>query len=112
MYYVYMLRCSDNSIYTGITTDLNRRLEEHISKNDKSAKYTRSHNVIGVETAWECDNKALASKLEYCIKKLNRLKKERLIENNDFSMLDSRIEKEKYKRCNNSILTDVNKKFN
>lgn len=32
MYYVYMLRCKDNSIYTGITTDINRRMEEHFSK--------------------------------------------------------------------------------
>ncbi|MBQ3573901.1 MAG: GIY-YIG nuclease family protein, partial [Clostridia bacterium] len=38
MYYVYMMRCSDNSLYTGITTDLERRFEEHKSK--KGAKYT------------------------------------------------------------------------
>ena len=40
MYYTYMLRCKDNSIYTGITTNLERRMEEHLQKTDKCAKYT------------------------------------------------------------------------
>ena len=45
MYYVYMLRCKDNSIYTGITTDINRRMEEHFSKGQKCAKYTLRKRV-------------------------------------------------------------------
>ena len=45
MYYVYMLRCTDNSLYTGITTDLERRMSEHFSKDKKCAKYTRRHNA-------------------------------------------------------------------
>lgn len=40
MYYVYMLRCIDNTIYTGITVDVDRRMKEHFSKNEKCAKYT------------------------------------------------------------------------
>ncbi len=43
MYYVYMLRCEDNSIYTGITTDINRRMSEHFNKTEKCAKYTKTH---------------------------------------------------------------------
>ncbi len=69
MYYVYMLRCKDNSIYTGITKDLTRRMKEHFEKTDKCAKYTRYHEASKLELAWQTETKALASKLEYHIKK-------------------------------------------
>ena len=46
MYYTYMLRCSDNSIYTGMTNDLEKRLNEHKTKSKNGAKYTKSHDVI------------------------------------------------------------------
>jgi len=42
MYYIYMLRCEDNSIYTGIAKDLEHRLNEHFTKDEKCAKYTKS----------------------------------------------------------------------
>ena len=74
MYYIYMLRCKDNTIYTGITVDIKRRMEEHFSKNEKCAKYTYTHNA-------KKENKSLASKLEYAIKKLTKAKKEELIKN-------------------------------
>ena len=79
MYYVYMLRCEDNSIYTGITTDVKRRMEEHFSKDKKCAKYTMSHNAKKLERVWETENKVLASKLEYRIKELPKGQKEELI---------------------------------
>ena len=79
MYYVYMLRCKDNTIYTGITVDINRRMEEHFSKNNKYAKYTFTHIAKKLEVVWETENKSLASKLEYAIKKLTKVKKEELI---------------------------------
>lgn len=80
MYYVYMLRCKDNSIYTGITKDLERRMKEHFEKTDKCAKYTRNHSAYKLEIAWQTETKSLASKLEYYIKKdLNKLQKEELI---------------------------------
>lgn len=80
MYYVYILRCIDNSLYTGITTDLNRRMKEHFEKTDKCAKYTRYHSAYKLETAWKTNTKASASKLEYHIKKdLNKRQKEELI---------------------------------
>ena len=43
MYYIYMLRCKDNTIYTGITVNIERRMEEHFLRNDKCAKYTYTH---------------------------------------------------------------------
>ena len=88
MYYTYMLRCSDNSIYTGITTDLKRRLEEHLSQDKKCAKYTLTHNAQKLEIAWESESRVLASKLEYHIKKtLTKVQKEDLILNNNLEEL-------------------------
>lgn len=80
-YYIYMLRCRGGSLYTGITTDLDRRLSEHQQKSGKGAKYTLSHEVLGFECAFKCQNRQLASRLEYHIKTLTKQKKERLIEN-------------------------------
>ena len=79
MYYIYMIRCEDNSIYTGITTDLERRLKEHFGKEGKGAKYTVSHTIKKVEKVWKAENRSLASKLEYSLKKLSKIEKESLI---------------------------------
>lgn len=98
MYYVYMIRCLDSTIYTGITTDLSRRIKEHITMSRKCAKYTRSHIAIKVEKAWKTDTKSLASKLEYYIKKLSRCDKEKLIlgDISGIGFLCKNIEVEKY----------------
>lgn len=82
MYYIYILRCIDNSLYTGITTDLDRRMKEHFEKTDKCAKYTRYHSAYKLEIAWKTNTKAMAYKLEYHIKKyLNKSQKEKLLKN-------------------------------
>lgn len=82
MYYVYMMRCSDNSLYCGITTDLFRRFEEHTNKeNPKGAKYTHAKEVISIATAWQTEEgRSEASKLESKLKKLPKAKKEILCE--------------------------------
>lgn len=99
MYYVYMLRCEDNSIYTGITTDINRRMEEHFSRNKKCAKYTLNHIAKKVESVWQTENRVLASKLEYHIKKLSKPCKEELIlKNNLKELLLDKIDDSKYKK--------------
>ena len=79
MYYTYMLRCSDNSIYTGMTNNLENRLNEHLSKGKNGAKYTKSHNVVKLEAAWKSKEKSLACKLEYQIQTLTKKQKETLI---------------------------------
>ncbi|MDH6367224.1 MULTISPECIES: GIY-YIG nuclease family protein [unclassified Breznakia] len=79
MYYIYMLRCDDDSIYTGITTDIAKRVKEHFYKSDKAAKYTKTRNVVALEALWSCDNRSLASKLEYRLKHLPKIKKEEII---------------------------------
>ena len=79
MYYVYILRCSDNSLYTGITTDFKKRLETHMNKEKSAAKYTKSRDVVCAEALWTCADKSSALKLECYIKRLTKKKKEELI---------------------------------
>ncbi len=88
LYYVYILRCSDNSLYTGITTDVERRFKEHSDKNKKGAKYTHSHNVKSVEAVWTMPDRSSASKLEYYIKSLSKTEKEGLIKSPDKLIFD------------------------
>ncbi|MEG0069525.1 GIY-YIG nuclease family protein [Cetobacterium sp.] len=75
-WFVYILRCEDNSLYTGITTDVNRRFNTHLS--GKGAKYTRAKKPIKIENFFVFDTKSLALKEEIRIKKLPKLKKELL----------------------------------
>ncbi len=69
----------DNSLYTGITTDVIRRFAEHTQKNKLGAKYTRSRKPVTIEAVWQCDNRADASKLEYNFKKLSKAVKEQIL---------------------------------
>ena len=99
MYYTYMIRCADNSLYTGITTDLNRRFTEHKTQGEKGAKYTRTHKVTKLEAAWSSENRIMASRLEYYIKKLAKRQKEELISTGDLEkILGNKIEAENYLR--------------
>ncbi len=110
MYYVYILRCMDNSLYTGITTDLERRMKEHFEKTDKCAKYTRYHCAYKLEIAWQTDTKALASKLEYHIKKdLSKFQKEKLLENpeNMEIFLGEKIDCKKFKVDKGTVLLSI-----
>lgn len=77
-YYVYILNCSDNTLYTGITTDIKRRIDEHNSS-DKGAKYTKLRRPVELVYSEESVNRSTASKREYEIKKMSRLKKLELI---------------------------------
>lgn len=97
MYYTYMLRCADNSIYTGMTNDLDKRISEHLTKN--GAKYTKSHNAVKLESAWKSKDKSLACKLEYQIKTLSKMQKEALINGEKLSsFLSGKVDCRRYKR--------------
>ncbi len=79
MYYVYMVKCADNTLYTGIATELERRIEEHNSS-DKGAKYTRMRRPVSLVYSEEYPDRSAASKREYKIKKkMNRTEKLKLI---------------------------------
>lgn len=97
MYYTYIIRCADDSLYTGITTDVKRRFEEHLSQSEKSAKYTRTHKAVRVEAVWQSKDRVSASKLEYQIKRLTKMQKEELIRNNNFNVFKNKINSADYK---------------
>jgi len=80
-YFVYILECSDKTLYTGIATDVQRRLDEH-NNSDKGAKYTKVRRPLRVLYSEESENRSSASKREYEIKKLSREKKLELIKGN------------------------------
>lgn len=73
LWFVYLLRCADNSLYCGITTDVKRRLTQHNS--GTASKYTRSRLPVSLETYTEIANKSQALKLELLIKKMKSNKK-------------------------------------
>ena len=97
MYYTYMVRCEDNSIYTGMTNNLEKRIEKH--KNKNGAKYTKSHNVVKLETVWKSKEKSLACKLEYQIKHLTKKQKENLIRGEKLvTYLKGKVDCRRYRR--------------
>lgn len=73
-----MLKCSDNTLYTGITTDLDRRVQEH-NTSPKAAKYTRIRRPVELVYSESTEDKSSASKRELEIKKLSRIQKLELI---------------------------------
>ena len=81
MYFVYILKCSDSSLYTGITTDVERRFQEH--KDKKGGHYTNSHPVEKIVYTEECEDRSSASKREIEIKGLTKIKKLKLINSSD-----------------------------
>lgn len=80
MYYVYMVKCADDTLYTGIAKDLRKRLNEHNSS-DKGAKYTRARRPVTLVYSEQYPDRSAASKREYAIKKkMNKAQKRQLIE--------------------------------
>lgn len=77
-YWVYILVCNNGAYYTGYTTDLKRRFEEHRSGTTK-CKYTRSFKPIKIVQSWQINSSYIAKRLENYIKKLSRSEKERII---------------------------------
>ena len=76
-WYLYILRCGDNTLYTGITTDVEKRFEAHQS--GKGAKYTRGRGPLELVYREECGTHSDALKREAQIKKLSREQKQALI---------------------------------
>ena len=78
MWYLYILRCGDGSLYTGITTDVEKRLEAH--RSGKGAKYTRGRGPLELVYREECGDHSAALKREIAVKRLQRHDKEALIQ--------------------------------
>lgn len=76
-WYLYILRCADGSLYTGITTDVERRLEAH--RSGKGAKYTRGRGPLELVYRETCGSHSEALKREYAVKQLVRKDKLEMI---------------------------------
>jgi len=79
-WFVYILCCADDSLYTGITIDLKRRIDEHNHDDIKAARYTKSRRPVELVFHESYANRALASQREYEIKQMSRVQKIDLIE--------------------------------
>lgn len=77
-WWVYLLRCSDNSLYAGVTTDIERRVKEH-NNSKLGAKYTRARRPVQLAYLEKADDKSSACKREYQIRHLTKRKKEQLV---------------------------------
>jgi len=85
MYSVYIVRCSDETLYTGITTDVERRMNEHNGDQDGGARYTAQRRPVTF-VYHECfSDRSSASKEEHRIKKLTRAGKEKLIQHGNLT---------------------------
>ena len=78
MYYLYIIKCADKTLYSGITTDLVRRVKEH-NTSKKGAKYTRSRRPVKLAYSKKFRNRSTASKAEAKLKKLSRSEKLKLV---------------------------------
>ncbi len=83
-YYVYLVKCADNTLYTGVATDVQRRIEEH-NTSDKGAKYTKARRPVELLYSQECEDRSAAQKEEWRIKKLTRSQKLQLIQKESIS---------------------------
>ncbi len=76
MWFVYCLLCEGDNIYVGITSDLERRFEEHCS--GKGARYTRAFSPLQMLCAWEFPDRSQAAKVEYLLKSLSATEKRKI----------------------------------
>ena len=79
-WYVYILRCADNSLYTGVTTDVEKRLRQHNGLEKNGAKYTRARRPVNLALQETCPDRATAQRREAEIKRLSKADKEQLVE--------------------------------
>lgn len=79
-WWVYLLRCNDNSLYAGVTTDIHRRTGEH-NNSKLGAKYTRARRPVRLVYLEQAHDKSSACKREYQLRQLTKLQKEQLVSN-------------------------------
>ena len=98
MYYTYIMRCEDSSLYTGITTDVERRFRQHRGELAGGAKCTKGHRPVSVEMVWSSASRSDASKLEYRIKRLTKSNKELLVKEPErlAELMEDKIDVELY----------------
>ena len=91
-YWVYILYCENNTYYTGYTTNIDKRYQQHINGTSK-CKYTRSFKPVALAQCWKINNdKSHAMKIEAFIKKLSRVQKEKIIRHPSLLLINDKIE--------------------
>ncbi|HEX7952135.1 MAG TPA: GIY-YIG nuclease family protein [Burkholderiales bacterium] len=79
MWFIYIVRCADDSLYTGICKDVARRVEEHNSSRLLAASYTRSRRPVTLVYSEAADTRSAAARREYEIKRMTRQGKDELV---------------------------------
>jgi putative endonuclease len=77
-WYLYMVRCRDGSLYTGISTDVDRRFQQHLGKDAAGSKYLRGKGPLSLVFRKKVGSQSLASKVEAKVKTLSKAEKEKL----------------------------------
>ena len=77
-WFLYVLKCNDGTLYTGVTTDIDRRLDEH-NASSKGAKYTRTRRPVELVYWMNYEDRSSAQKAEHKFKRLTRKQKEKII---------------------------------
>jgi putative endonuclease len=80
LWYVYMLQCADGTLYTGVTTDIKRRIKEHNGEGavGKGAKYTKARRPVRLAYSEPVADRSAAQMREYALRQLTRAEKEEL----------------------------------
>lgn len=89
MYYIYILKCQNSSLYTGISTDYKKRYDKH--REGKGAKYTKINKPIKLERVWKAKNRSEATKIEIYIKKKSKKYKEIISKSSTKLLVDVKI---------------------
>ncbi len=78
-WFLYLIRCRGGSLYTGITTDIKRRFEEHLNGGRKGSKYLRGKGPLELVIKRKIGTKSLALKVEHTVKQMTKTEKEMFI---------------------------------
>lgn len=81
-WYLYVVECADDTLYTGITTDTERRVHEH-NHTSRAARYTRARRPVRLVARWPYPGRSEASRAEYAFKQLERSEKQRRVVDDD-----------------------------
>ena len=84
-WYLYLIRCRDNSLYTGISTDVARRFVQHQGKGNAGSKYLKGRGPLSLVFQKHLGTKSLALKVERRVKKMTKERKEKLIKVHDYA---------------------------
>ena len=104
--FTYIVKCSDGSLYTGWTNDLEQRIAAHNS--GQGAKYTKSRQVTALEMVWQTETWSSAARLEYQIKQLRKPQKEALIREPEqvMALFGEKLQDVHYTPCRDLKLED------